>query len=169
MIATVIYSGTDDRNRRGWRGFPQPGLPERYPAVLAAVGIGIVWTLRYAPLFYPVVFHQAGSGGTTRQWPCRRVWIDLSRADSARSPRPRDEQFMKSPGRDRYAHPTVAPRSVLSLVPATSPSGWNKQGLVMADIRRGPCLGDRSSGPPRRPPGGSAHQFPTTGNCLPDG
>ena len=60
MIATVIYSGTDDRSHRGWRGFPQPGLQERYSVLLAAVGSGIAWTVWHGHLSYPFDISEDG-------------------------------------------------------------------------------------------------------------
>lgn len=35
----------------GWRGFVQPRLQERYSALAAAVGIGVVWACWHLPLF----------------------------------------------------------------------------------------------------------------------
>ncbi|WP_254823894.1 CPBP family intramembrane glutamic endopeptidase [Haloglomus halophilum] len=48
LYVLVIGGGQEEL---GWRGFAQPYLQERYGALAAALGIGVIWATWHAPLF----------------------------------------------------------------------------------------------------------------------
>lgn len=48
LLVTFVAGGLEEF---GWRGFAQPRLQEEYSAMLAGVGIGIVWSVWHLPLF----------------------------------------------------------------------------------------------------------------------
>lgn len=48
VYALVLGGGQEEL---GWRGFAQPYLQERHGALVAALGIGLVWAAWHAPLF----------------------------------------------------------------------------------------------------------------------
>ena len=49
LLYTLVIGGGQEE--LGWRGFAQPLLQERYGALVAALGIGVVWAAWHVPLF----------------------------------------------------------------------------------------------------------------------
>jgi len=50
FVVVLFFAGSLEEF--GWRGFAQPRLQERYSALTAAIGIGVLWGLWHLPMFY---------------------------------------------------------------------------------------------------------------------
>jgi len=52
VAVVVVFLVGGGQEELGWRGFAQPALQERYSAVTASLGVGVVWALWHVPLFF---------------------------------------------------------------------------------------------------------------------
>ncbi len=49
IIPMIIGGGVEEI---GWRGLLQPQLEEKYPHIVAAVSVGIIWAIWHLPLWF---------------------------------------------------------------------------------------------------------------------